>query len=105
MSAPNPKGYWVARIDVTDPEAYANYVAANGEAFAKYGAHFLVRAGRHEAVEGTARARTVVLEFADYDTALACYHSPEYARAKAFREGAAEGDIIVIEGYDGAQPG
>lgn len=99
------KGYWVAQLDVTDGETYANYVAANGEAFTKYGARFLVRAGQSEAVEGTARSRTVVIEFADYATALACYHSPEYARAKAFRKGASEGDIIVIEGYDGPQPG
>ena len=29
------------------------------------------------------------------------YLSPEYARAKAFRDGAATADLIVIEGYDG----
>lgn len=98
------RGYWIAQLDVTDGEAYAKYVAANGEAFAKYGAHFLVRGGQYEAVEGAARSRTVVIEFADYATALACYRSPEYARAKAFREGASEGDIVVIEGYDGPQP-
>ena len=38
-----PKGYWIARVDVSDPEAYKEYVAANAAAFAKYGARFLVR--------------------------------------------------------------
>lgn len=99
-----PKAYWVARIDVTDPEGYKEYVAANAVAFSKYGARFLVRGGRFEAPEGTPRARNVVLEFKDYDTALACYHSPEYAAAKAKRDGRSEGDVIVIEGYDGPQP-
>lgn len=99
------KGYWIAQLDVTDPDSYAGYVAANGKAFAKYGARFLVRAGRHEAVEGAARSRTVVIEFADYETALACYRSPEYAGAKALREDASDGDIVVIEGYEGPQPG
>jgi uncharacterized protein (DUF1330 family) len=37
-------------------------------------------------------------------TALACYHSPEYAAAKALRVAASTADIIVIEGYDGPQP-
>jgi uncharacterized protein (DUF1330 family) len=98
------KGYWIARVDVHDPEAYKGYVAANAEAFAKYGAKFLVRGGRSEAPEGTPRSRNVVLEFRDYDTAVACYHSAEYAAAKALREPAAVADLLIIEGYDGPQP-
>ena len=99
------KGYWVARVDVGDPEAYQKYVAANAVAFGKYGARFIVRGGRFEAPEGTPRARNVVLEFKDYETAVACYHSPEYTTAKGFRETAAEADLLIIEGYDGVQPG
>ena len=98
------KGYWIVRVDVSDPEAYKAYVAANAEAFRKFGAHFLVRAGKYETVEGMSRARNVVIEFKDYATALACYRSPEYAAAKAVRLGAGTGDFLVIEGYDGPQP-
>jgi uncharacterized protein (DUF1330 family) len=100
-----PKGYWIARVDVTDPDGYQRYVAANAVAFARFGARFLVRGGRFEAPEGTPRSRNVVLEFQDYDTALACYHSPEYTTAKALRAGRAEADVLVIEGFDGPQPG
>ena len=99
------KGYWIVRVDVSDPEAYKTYVAANAAAFAKYGARFLVRAGKYETVEGASRARNVVIEFKDYDTALACYRSSEYQKALALRQPAATSDIIVIEGYDGPQPG
>jgi uncharacterized protein (DUF1330 family) len=99
-----PKGFWIVRGNVTDPEAYKAYVAANAEAFRKFGARFLARAGKFEVVEGEGRSRNVVIEFNDYATALACYHSPEYAAAKALRMGAASIDIVVIEGYDGAQP-
>jgi len=99
------KGYWIGRVDVTDPESYAGYVAANGAAFAKYGARFVIRGGRFEAVEGTARARNVVIEFPSYQVALECYRSPEYATAMAPRLDAGVADILVIEGYDGIQPG
>jgi uncharacterized protein (DUF1330 family) len=46
----------------------------------------------------------VVIEFDSYATALACYESPEYAAAIALRTGASEGDVVVVEGYDGPQP-
>ena len=39
------KAYWIVRVEVTDMDAYKNYVANNGSAFAKYGARFLVRGG------------------------------------------------------------
>ena len=99
------KGYWIGRVDVTDPEAYRKYVAANGPVFASYDARFLIRGGRFEAVEGQARARNVVIEFPSYEAALACYRSPEYAEAMALRLDAGVTDILVIEGYEGAQPG
>jgi uncharacterized protein (DUF1330 family) len=99
-----PKGYWIVRVDVSDPEAYKAYVAANAEAFRKFGARFLIRAGKYETVEGASRARNVVIEFKDYATALACYRSSEYTAAIRLRSGASIADIIVIEGYDGPQP-
>ncbi|MEA2839165.1 MAG: hypothetical protein QOF41_495 [Methylobacteriaceae bacterium] len=99
-----PKAYWIARVDVTDPDAYKQYVAANAAAFSKYGAKFLVRGGKAETREGSARARNVVLEFKDYETAKACYDSPEYRAAMKLREAASVGDLIIVEGYDGPQP-
>ena len=95
-----PKGYWIAHVDVSDPEGYKEYVALNAKAFAKYGAKFLVRGGRSTLKSGTARARHVVLEFKDYATALACYESPEYTAAAAVRDKYSSVDVIVIEGYD-----
>ena len=99
------KGYWVGHVTVTDPEAYKAYVAANAKAFSKYGARFLVRGGQYASVEGMARQRHVVIEFPSYEAALACYHSPEYREALRLREPASEADLIVVEGYDGPQPG
>jgi uncharacterized protein (DUF1330 family) len=98
------KGYWIARVDVHNMDGYKPYVEQNGAVFNKYGAKFLVRGGTFEAKEGTSRSRNVVLEFKDYETALACYNSPEYARLVAIRSPHAEADILIVEGYDGVQP-
>lgn len=99
------KGYWIGRVTVSDEAGYRRYVEANAAAFARFGACFLVRGGAFEAVEGESRERNVVIEFPDYATALECYRSAEYAEAMAHRAGASTADIIVVEGYDGPQPG
>jgi uncharacterized protein (DUF1330 family) len=99
------KGYWIGRVDVSNPDAYQNYVKANAVPFAKYGARFLVRGGQYCVAEGDARARNVVIEFPTYEAALECWDSPEYQAAKAERDGHAVADIIIIEAYEGPQPG
>ena len=93
-----PKGYVIARIGITDPAAYARYAEAATKAIATHGGRPLVRGGRHEALEGRARARNVVIEFDSYDAARAYYHSPEYQAPRALREGAAEMEIVLAEG-------
>jgi uncharacterized protein (DUF1330 family) len=100
-AASKRKGYWIAHVDVTDPEGYKPYQTANATAFGKFGARFLVRGGRQEVTEGHARSRAVVIEFPSYEAALACYRSPDYQAAKALRLGKGEIDLLVIEGVDG----
>jgi len=99
------RGYWIARVDVADPEGYKAYVAANAEPFRKYGARFLVRGGQFQNPEGTSRSRNVVIEFPSYQAALDCWHSPEYQAAAALRVPVSTIDLVIIEGYDGPQPG
>jgi len=94
-----PKGYWVAHVDVDDPQVYETYKAANAAPFAEYGARFLVRGGPRETREGQARARTVVIEFPSYAAALACYDSPGYQAARALRDPVSTGDLVIVEGY------
>ena len=97
------KGYWVAFADVSDPEGYKAYVAENAKAFGKYGGRFLTRGGKSETPEGKTRSRVVVIEFPDYWAAVECYHSPEYAKDMALREGKSVMDLAITEGYDGPQ--
>lgn len=95
-----PKGYWIVQVDIHDMDSYQAYVAANAKPFEKYGAKFLVRGGRFENTEGSSRSRHVVVEFADYQTALDCWHSPEYQHAITLRAPASDLDMVIIEGYD-----
>ena len=98
------KGFWIVRVDVADPDKYKAYVAANAAPLGKYGARFLVRAGRFENPEGASRSRNAVIEFPSYQAALDCWKSPEYQAAIKLRADVSTIDLIVIEGYDGPQP-
>ncbi len=46
------KAYWIAHVDVSDAEQYTQYTQRAPAAFAKFGARFLARGGRSEAMEG-----------------------------------------------------
>ena len=94
------KGYWMVHVTVTDAENYPSYIAANAAAFEKYGARFLVRGGAFEGPEGRARERHVVIEFDSFETARACYHSPEYQAAAKLRQACGETDLVIVEGVD-----
>jgi uncharacterized protein (DUF1330 family) len=99
-----PKGYWIVRADVSDPERYKDYMAANAGPFREHGARFLARAGRCEIPEGAGRARNVVIEFPSYEAALACWKSPGYQEAIKLRQPVSTLDLVIIEGYEGPQP-
>jgi uncharacterized protein (DUF1330 family) len=95
-----PKGYWIARVDVHDPQTYKSYVATAKPAFERYNAKFLARGGKTEVLEGEARARNVVIEFPSLQDAHDCYHSPEYTAARKFRDKAGKGEFILVEGAE-----
>ena len=51
------KGYWIGRVDVHNEDGYKPYAAANPAIFKKFGGRFVVRAGKFELTEGSARSR------------------------------------------------
>ncbi|MGE8153208.1 DUF1330 domain-containing protein [Pseudomonas vancouverensis] len=93
------KAYWIAHVDITDPDQYRHYTERAPKAFAAYGARILARGGRTEALEGRATPqRSVVIEFDSYELALGCYHSALYQEARGYREGVALAEVIIVEG-------
>ena len=92
------KGYWLVSADIIDPSAVELYLTESDRAFRKFGGHLLVRGGKPDTVEGRGRSQFLVVEFKDYTTARACYHSPEYGSARNAAKDKIEFDIVITEG-------
>lgn len=92
-----PKAYWIARVDVRDPERYKDYVSTAKPAFEQFGANFLARGGQFVELEGKARGRNVVIEFPSVQAAVDCYNSPEYQAAAKIRQECADAEMVVVE--------
>ena len=92
------KGYVIAHATVTNPEKWGEYVAKSKIALDKFEGKPIVRGGKCQIMEGNGTLRNVVLEFPSYDHAVGYEPSPEYAAAKALRQGAGTIDITIVEG-------
>ena len=93
------KGYVVAEITVTDPEAYKQYAATVAPTVAKFGGKYLVRGGQTVAVEGDPPGgRIVVIEFDNLAAARAFEDSPEYQAVAPLRHKAARSRVFLVEG-------
>ena len=92
------KGYWIARVNIKNQEAYATYAQKAKPAIEKHQGRYLVRGGKQKILEGANLERAVVIEFSSMSTALECYNSKEYAEAKSHREGNAEFHGVIVEG-------
>ncbi len=90
--------YWIGRIKVTDPDAYAAYVKRVPAVLEAYGGRFLVRGGRATTVEGEDWPRNVVIAFPSFEQAEACYRSAEYQEVKALQDAAAVRMIAILDG-------
>ncbi len=91
--------YLVARVTVTDPERYGEYLKVSPTVIEKYGGKFIARGGEIVTLEGPEETRRVVLiEFPTLERAKEFYNSPDYREARKLREGAGTGQLIVIEG-------
>ncbi len=90
--------YAMVHIDVTDAEEYAKYAAIAGPAVEKYGAEFLARGGKSLQMEGTGRARNVIIKFKDWESAEAFYASPEYQEALSYGLPASDREYTFVEG-------
>ena len=90
--------YWIAHVEVTDPDAYGEYAKRATAAIEAHGGEFLARATRTVWLEGKERARNVVVRFPSVEDAVNCYNSEAYQEAFAFARDAAIRDLCIVEG-------
>ena len=82
--------YWLARARINDPVEYKKYTDRVPAIIQKYGGQVLARGGKFQIMEGPETfGRFVVIEFPTMEAAVACFESPEYVEAAAFRRGGA----------------
>jgi len=96
--------YWLARSRIDDPIEYKKYTDLVPDIIARHGGKVLARGGKFRIMEGPDKFhRFIVIEFPTFDQAVACFTSPEYDRAAAFRRhGAGEVENVIVEGVEGA---
>ena len=94
--------YWVARAKINDPVEYKKYTDRVPEIIRRHGGRVLARGGRYRIMEGPDTFhRFVVLEFPTLEQGVACFESPEYQEAAAFRRnGGGIVENVIVEGGD-----
>lgn len=91
--------YVIAQVNITDPEQFKQYQAIVPQTLEQYGGRYLARGGPFAEFEGAwPKGRMVVIEFASVEAARTWYTSPEYKEAIAARAGAADINMIALEG-------
>ena len=94
--------YWVARARIDDPVEYKKYTDQVPAIIARHGGRVLARGGRYRIMEGPETFhRFVVIEFPTMEQGIACFESPEYQAAAAFRRrGGGVVENVIVEGGD-----
>ena len=95
------KGYWLARLDITDRETFAEYRKRNAAPIAKFGGRFIVKGGKAETRLGAAAAENVVIEFDSYAQAVGCFESADYQDAAEYLKRSSNIiEFVIVEGAD-----
>jgi len=98
--------YVIVETDIHDLHRYERYKQASPGAVAAGGGRFLARGGELAVLEGDWHPkRLVMLEFENLDAAKRFYASSAYQEAKRLREGAANVNMVVVEGVAQADGG
>ena len=97
-----PAAYLIVESQVTDPEAFKQYMAAAPAVAKAFEGEYLVRGGRMHVLEGDWQPpRLTVLRYPSFEQAKAMYDSPGYVQARSLRQGAtACFNMVIVEGVD-----
>lgn len=91
---------WISHVDVSDPEAYADYAKRAVPVIEAAGGTFIARGAEFKQLEGDGWQRHTIIRFPDLATAEACYHSAAYQEALAYAEPASTRSLTIIETFE-----
>ena len=95
------RAYWIAlykKIDCRkDLKDYSDKVTP---VIKSYGGKPLVRGGEYQCFEGEDFSRTVIWEFPNYESAIACHNSKEYQEGWALAKNTTERNLQIIQGFN-----
>lgn len=87
--------FFVATLDIKDPEKLQEYSAKAGKTFAPYGGALAMRGKTEQALVGNATHQAVgIVRFPDMASLNNWYQSPEYQALIPLRDAAA--DMILV---------
>ena len=93
------KGYWISVYEkIENPTILIGYAKKATVAIQSHQGNFLCRGGKNICLEGSAKPRTVVVEFPSFDLAKQAYTSNEYKEALNILKGSVERNLQIIEG-------
>lgn len=86
---------------VHDLEKVSQYIREVPSTVEAFGGKYVVVNGKFEVLEGSWQPTSLVMiEFPSLEKAKEWYHSDIYQKVKAYREGASEGDMVLVTGLD-----
>ena len=95
------KGYWLALYKkIGNMNNLKNYSAKVTSIIKSFGGKALVRGGKYQHLEGEDFSRTVIWEFPDYESAIACHNSNEYQEGWALAKDTTERNLQIIQGFN-----
>ncbi len=93
------KGYWIVCYhSIKNPDALAAYAKLAAPSIQAAGGKYLVRGNPTKVYEGGISQRTVVIEFASVQQAIAAHDAAGYQGALKVLGDAAKRDMRIVEG-------
>ncbi|MFN4282729.1 MAG: DUF1330 domain-containing protein [Alphaproteobacteria bacterium] len=91
--------YVIGEVQITNPAGMKGYGPMVAAAVKQYGGRYLARGSTPEVLEGGPAHNILIIEFDDIAAAKRWFNSPEYAAAKAIRQGSSNLRLIVVDSF------
>lgn len=89
----------IVQARISDAEGFKSYTAVVPGLVSRFGGRYRVLGGATTVLEGSwPEVKTVISEWPDRAAAQAFWDSPEYAAARALREGTGSFTVVLVDG-------